>query len=99
MRAELRPGPEVILLDFGMVGEISESVREQLRRIFLAVIRRDYDQILAALDVPAEWLPEVYESPEITGQLMPAVAAELGLVPDTPVAAGATGKTSPAASL
>lgn len=46
----IRPGPEVVLLDHGMVGEISPAVRENLRRIFLAVVRRDYEQIVASLD-------------------------------------------------
>lgn len=45
----VRPGPQVVLLDFGMVGEISQSTRSNLRRIFLAVVRRDYDEILEAL--------------------------------------------------
>jgi predicted unusual protein kinase regulating ubiquinone biosynthesis (AarF/ABC1/UbiB family) len=45
----IRPGPQIVLLDFGMVGEISPNVRSNLRKIFLAVIRRDYDEILEAL--------------------------------------------------
>lgn len=46
----VRPGPQVVLLDHGMVGEISPQVRENLRRIFLAAVRRDYEQILVSLD-------------------------------------------------
>lgn len=45
----IRPGPQIVLLDFGMVGEIAPNVRTNLRRIFLAVIRRDYDEIMEAL--------------------------------------------------
>lgn len=45
----VRPGPQIVLLDFGMVGEIAPKVRTNLRKIFLAVIRRDYDDILEAL--------------------------------------------------
>jgi predicted unusual protein kinase regulating ubiquinone biosynthesis (AarF/ABC1/UbiB family) len=46
----LRPGPEIIILDFGMVGEISATIRDQLRRVFLGVVRRDPDMVLLALD-------------------------------------------------
>jgi predicted unusual protein kinase regulating ubiquinone biosynthesis (AarF/ABC1/UbiB family) len=45
----VRPGPQVVLLDFGMVGDISPKVRGNLRQIFLAVVHRDYDEILEAL--------------------------------------------------
>lgn len=45
----VRPGPQVVLLDFGMVGEISPSARSQLRRVFLGVVRRDYNEIVDAL--------------------------------------------------
>jgi predicted unusual protein kinase regulating ubiquinone biosynthesis (AarF/ABC1/UbiB family) len=46
----VRPGPQVVLLDFGMVGEISPAARQQLRRVFIAVVRRDYDSIVDAAD-------------------------------------------------
>lgn len=45
----VRPGPQIVLLDFGMVGDIAPQLRDELRRAFLAVIRRDYDEILEAL--------------------------------------------------
>jgi predicted unusual protein kinase regulating ubiquinone biosynthesis (AarF/ABC1/UbiB family) len=45
----IRPGPQIVLLDFGMVGEIAPKVRDNLKSIFLAVIRRDYDEIIEAL--------------------------------------------------
>lgn len=46
----VRPGPVVVLLDFGMVGEITPLMRENIRRIFLGVIRRDFDEVLAAAE-------------------------------------------------
>lgn len=46
----IRPGPVVVLLDFGMVGEISPHTRDNIRRVFLGVIRRDYDDVLSALE-------------------------------------------------
>ena len=45
----VQPGPRVVLLDFGMVGEISPEMRDNIRRIFVAVVRRDYDTIISAL--------------------------------------------------
>ncbi len=46
----VRPGPVVVLLDFGMVGEITPTMRDSIRRIFLGVIRRDFDQVLLAAE-------------------------------------------------
>lgn len=45
----VQPGPIVVLLDFGMVGEILPQTRENLRQVFLGVIRKDYDQVVLAL--------------------------------------------------
>jgi predicted unusual protein kinase regulating ubiquinone biosynthesis (AarF/ABC1/UbiB family) len=46
----VRPGPVVVLLDFGMVGEITPQMRDNIRRVFMGVIRRDFDAVLDALD-------------------------------------------------
>jgi predicted unusual protein kinase regulating ubiquinone biosynthesis (AarF/ABC1/UbiB family) len=46
----VRPGPVVVLVDFGMVGEISPQMRENIRRAFLGVIRRDFDEVIVALE-------------------------------------------------
>ncbi len=45
----VRSGPQIVLLDFGMVGDIAPNVRGNLKKIFLAVIHREYDEILEAL--------------------------------------------------
>jgi xylulokinase len=45
-------------------------------------------EVLEALEIPAAWLPEVHEGPEVTGALRASVAAELGLPEGVPVAAG-----------
>lgn len=47
------------------------------------------DEILAAIGIPAEWLPRVLESPVIAGGLRGPFANELGLPADLPIAAGA----------
>jgi predicted unusual protein kinase regulating ubiquinone biosynthesis (AarF/ABC1/UbiB family) len=45
----VRPGPEVIFVDFGMVDRISAPMREGLRKSFTAVIDRDAQGIVRAL--------------------------------------------------
>lgn len=57
--------------------------------LLLDLRKRDYgDEILRALEIPREWLPRVYEGPEVTGNLLPSVAATLGLPAGLPVIAG-----------
>jgi predicted unusual protein kinase regulating ubiquinone biosynthesis (AarF/ABC1/UbiB family) len=46
----VRPGPTVVLLDFGMVGNISPQMAANIRRAFFGVLQRDYDEIITALD-------------------------------------------------
>ena len=43
------PGGELILLDFGAVGELSPEMREGIPEFLEAVIRRDTDAIIKAL--------------------------------------------------
>jgi predicted unusual protein kinase regulating ubiquinone biosynthesis (AarF/ABC1/UbiB family) len=45
----VRPGPVVVFLDFGMVGDISPQMRDNIRQVFLGIIRRDFDAVLIAL--------------------------------------------------
>jgi xylulokinase len=50
---------------------------------------RDWSrEVLAALNIPADWLPPTFEGPAITGNLTAAAAAATGLKAGTPVAAG-----------
>lgn len=46
------------------------------------------DEILNALDIPRRWLPDVFEGPEATGDVLASVADQLGLRPGITVAAG-----------
>lgn len=50
--------------------------------------RRWSDDMLKALDVPRQWLPEVTESPEVSAHLSAQAAAALGLLAGTPVVGG-----------
>jgi xylulokinase len=44
--------------------------------------------LLDALEIPAEWLPETFEGPEVTGRVTAEAAAATGLLAGTPVMAG-----------
>jgi xylulokinase len=45
-------------------------------------------EVLAALGIPMEWMPDTFEGPECTGTVTAAAAAETGLRAGTPVVAG-----------
>lgn len=45
-------------------------------------------ELLAALEIPAEWMPPTFEGPEVTGRISARIAAETGLRAGTPVVAG-----------
>lgn len=46
------------------------------------------DELLDALDIPDEWMPPLFEGPEVTGQVTPEAASLTGLKAGTPVVAG-----------
>ena len=46
-------------------------------------------EILHALDIPAGWMPETFEGPEVTGEVTAGAAELTGLRAGTPVVAGA----------
>ncbi len=57
--------------------------------LLLDLERRDWsDEILDALAIPRDWLPSVFEGPEVTGTVTADAAAVTGLAPGTPVVAG-----------
>ena len=73
-----------------LCGEYATDASDAAGTLLLDLKRRDWaKEILDALELPAEWLPRVYEGPDVTGHLRPEVAAELGLPARIPVAAGA----------
>jgi len=46
------------------------------------------EEVLKALDIPADWLPPTFEGPETTGTISAEAANETGLKAGTPVVAG-----------
>ncbi len=72
-----------------LTGERATDASDASGTLLLDVRARDYSpEILDALEIPREWLPDVYEGPQVTGVLRDDVATELGLPAGLPVAAG-----------
>jgi len=72
-----------------LTGEYATDASDAAGTLFLDVQARDWsEEILDALEIPAGWMPKVYEGPEGTGALNGSVAEELGLPAGIPVAAG-----------
>jgi len=46
------------------------------------------EEILSALEIPREWMPQTFEGPEFTGVVSKTAAMTTGLADNTPVAAG-----------
>ena len=72
-----------------LTAEYATDASDAAGTLLLNVRERGWSaEILDALEIPREWMPEVYEGPEETGELSSDVAAELGLPSGIPVAAG-----------
>ena len=72
-----------------LTGEYATDASDASGTLLLDVRARDWSgEILDALEIPHEWMPDVYEGPESTGTLREGVAEELGLPSGIPVAAG-----------
>ena len=82
----LLPKDYIRLLLTGVAGTDASDAAGTL---LLDLQTRDYSaEILEKLDIPRAWLPAVFEGPQVTGTLLPALAAELGLPTGLPVIAG-----------
>ena len=72
-----------------LTGEHATDASDAAGTLLLDIQARDWSgEILDALEIPQEWMPKVYEGSENSGALRESVAAELGLPPGIPVAAG-----------
>jgi xylulokinase len=72
-----------------LTGEAATDASDASGTLFLDLRARDWSaEILDALEVPRDWLPRVYEGPEVTGVISGRAAKETGLPPGLPVAAG-----------
>jgi xylulokinase len=74
---------------FMLTGEFATEVSDASGTALLNVTKRAWsDAMLAACNVTLEMLPQVYESPEVSGQITAEVAALTGLKAGTPVVGG-----------
>ena len=72
-----------------LTGERATDASDASGTLLLDLSERTWSQeILDALQIPAGWLPGVFEGPDPTGQTRREVSSELGLKPQIPVAAG-----------
>jgi xylulokinase len=86
LRRVLLPKDYIRLL---LTGERATDASDAAGTLLLDLRARNWsDEILAALEIPRDWLPRVYEGPEVTGRLLPDVARSLGLPAGLPVVAG-----------
>lgn len=77
-------------LRFLLTGRYETEVSDASGMQLLDVPRRTWsDALLRDLDIERAWLPEVHESPDITGYVTRRAAAYFGLAYGTPVAGGA----------
>ncbi|MGD8453240.1 MAG: xylulokinase [Phycisphaerae bacterium] len=76
-------------LRYRLTGEHFGEVSDASGTSLFDVGRRCWsDEMLAALDIPRAWLPEVTESPVASAKISAQAAAETGLVAGTPVVGG-----------
>ncbi len=72
-----------------LTGEYATEVSDASgTSLFNVPERRWSDVMLDGLELPAEWMPRVYESPEITGAITAEAAELTGLAEGTPVVGG-----------
>ena len=71
-------------------GSFFSDVSDASGTSLLNVRQRQWsDEVLAALDIPRAWLPEVTESPVASSRVSRAAAQATGLLEGTPIVAGA----------
>ena len=74
---------------FRLTGEFATEVSDASGTSLLNVRERRWSQlVLDRIGLPREYLPEVYESPEVSGRISAAAAAATGLAEGTPVVGG-----------
>lgn len=74
---------------YRLTGEFATEVSGASGTSLFDVGQRKWSgEMLDALEIPADWLPECFESPVVSGQISQATAQATGLRAGTPVAGG-----------
>jgi xylulokinase len=72
-----------------LTGEFGMDMADASGTLLLDVAHRRWSQTVAEqLSIPLEWLPPLFESSDVVGQLLPEAASLTGLAVGTPVVAG-----------
>jgi xylulokinase len=72
-----------------LTGEFATDASDASGTLLLDLRKRNWsDDVLDALGIPRQWLPTVFEGPDVTGKIAAAGAAASGLPTGLPVAAG-----------
>ena len=75
---------------YRLMGAYATEVSDASGTSLFDVVHRTWSQeMLDALEIPSEWFPPCYESPEITGTIAAQAAEATGLRAGTPVVGGA----------
>ena len=75
---------------YRLTGTYAIDVQEASGTLLLDVTHRRWSsEVAAAAGIPEEWLPEVFESPEVCAHICAEAAGITGLTAGTPVVAGA----------
>ncbi len=74
---------------YRMTGEFATEVSDASGTLLLDVVGRCWStELLEKLQLDRSLLPDVHESEDVTGRLTASIAAEMGLLPGTPVVGG-----------
>lgn len=74
---------------YRMTGVFATDVSDASGTLLFNVAGRKWsDEMLHALRIPHEWLPDCFESPEISGHISEEAASILGLTEGTPIVGG-----------
>ena len=75
---------------YQLTGEFAIDVQEASGTLLLDVTHRRWSaEVAEAAGIPMNWLPKVYESPEVCARISESAAGVTGLAAGTPVVAGA----------
>ena len=74
---------------FRLTGKFATDASDAAGTLLLALEERNWsEEILSALKIPHDWLPQIYEGPEVTGEVSEEAAHITGVPAGTPVVAG-----------
>ncbi|MCD6495443.1 xylulokinase [Candidatus Bipolaricaulota bacterium] len=75
---------------YRLSGELATDTSDAAGTLLLDLAKRAWsDEILSTLGIPRDWLPDIFEGPEVAGHVTSGAAQITGLAAGTPIVAGA----------